>query len=188
MPPNRAQVQLSKTLSYALRHAPWEYELELDDAGWVPVSAILTALHDERAEWRDLSESDLAAIVAGGDKRRFELANGRIRALYGHSVPQRLAKELAVPPSKLYHGTVAAAVSAILEDGLKPMARQYVHLSVDTETASQVAARRRGKVVVFTIRAADAHAAGVLFYRGNERVWLADTVPPSYLSLPSPAS
>jgi len=188
MSADRAQVQLSKTLSYALRHAPWEYELELDDAGWVPVSAILTALHDERAEWRDLNESDLVAIVTGGDKRRFELANGRIRALYGHSIPQRLAKEPAAPPDVLYHGTVAATVSTILENGLKPMARQYVHLSVDKETASQVGSRRRGQVVIFTIRAADAHAAGVPFYQGNERVWLADAVPPGYLSLASPAS
>lgn len=28
-------IKLSKELSYALRHAPWEYELELDANGWV---------------------------------------------------------------------------------------------------------------------------------------------------------
>lgn len=28
-------VQLSKEISYALRHAPWEYELELDEEGFV---------------------------------------------------------------------------------------------------------------------------------------------------------
>lgn len=26
-------VKLSKAMSYALRHAPWEYELELDEHG-----------------------------------------------------------------------------------------------------------------------------------------------------------
>ena len=27
--------KLSKEISYALRHAPWEYELELDEEGFV---------------------------------------------------------------------------------------------------------------------------------------------------------
>ena len=35
-------MQLSKEISYALRHAPWEYELELDDNGWVSVEQLLT--------------------------------------------------------------------------------------------------------------------------------------------------
>lgn len=30
--------ELSKEISYALRHAPWEYELELDEEGFVPIS------------------------------------------------------------------------------------------------------------------------------------------------------
>lgn len=180
---NRSQMCLSKTLSYALRHAPWEYELELDDAGWVPVSAILTALHNDGDAWHDITEGDLEAVIMSSDKRRFELMDGRIRALYGHSVPQRLTKEPAAPPAVLYHGTTASTADAILAIGLKPMSRQYVHLSVDKETASQVAVRRRGQAVIFTVRAAEAHAAGIPFYCGNERVWLADAVPPAYLFL-----
>ena len=30
---------LSEAVSHALRHEPWLYELELDDAGWAPVDA-----------------------------------------------------------------------------------------------------------------------------------------------------
>ena len=30
--------ELSKTISHALRHEPWLYELELDDEGWTPYS------------------------------------------------------------------------------------------------------------------------------------------------------
>ena len=29
--------KLSKEVSYALRHAPWEYELEMDEEGWVVI-------------------------------------------------------------------------------------------------------------------------------------------------------
>ena len=32
---------LSREVSYALRHAPWEYELEPDAEGFVPVGQLL---------------------------------------------------------------------------------------------------------------------------------------------------
>lgn len=38
---------LSKTVSHALRHEPWLYELELDDEGWVAVSQLLESLRSE---------------------------------------------------------------------------------------------------------------------------------------------
>ena len=33
--------ELSKEVSYALRHAPWEYELEMDKNGWVEVKQLI---------------------------------------------------------------------------------------------------------------------------------------------------
>ena len=43
--------ELSKEISYALRHAPWGYELEMDEAGWVPVGQLVDALNkDEKWE------------------------------------------------------------------------------------------------------------------------------------------
>ena len=32
--------ELSKEVSYALRHAPWEYELEMDEEGWVSIEQL----------------------------------------------------------------------------------------------------------------------------------------------------
>ena len=46
---------LSKEISYALRHAPWEYELEMDEEGAVPVVQLLDALH-RSAKWKNVSE------------------------------------------------------------------------------------------------------------------------------------
>ena len=36
--------KLSKEISYALRHSPWEYELELDIEGWVDVNQSIKSL------------------------------------------------------------------------------------------------------------------------------------------------
>jgi len=182
-------VKLSRTVAHALRHKPWLYELELDDEGWVPVEALLAALRQRRGAWADLTEEHLAGMIARADKQRYELREGKIRALYGHSLKHRLAKTPAEPPEFLYHGTPTRAVQAILAQGLKPMGRQYVHLSIDLETAREVGARhgkgRDQRPVVLVIRAGEAHRSGVTFYEGNEMVWLADHVPPAFIDEPS---
>lgn len=174
-------IELSRAVSHALRHEPWLYELELDEAGWVPVVALLIALRAENLSWSSVSETDLAQMIARSDKKRYELRDGRIRALYGHSTPQRLVKEPAEPPDVLYHGTSPEAAEHIRCEGLKPMGRQYVHLSIDTTTANRVGRRKSQACVVLRIKAGAAHIGGIRFYRGNELVWLADTVPPGFI-------
>ena len=174
--------RLSKIVAHALRHEPWLYELELDDEGWTPVGALLMGLRGHGQRWRKLTEADLAQMVAGQAKQRYEIGNGRIRALYGHSTEAKIRKETAVPPTILYHGTARKTAELILYEGLKPMNRQYVHLSADREIAIQVGQRKDQEPVILHIRAGDAQRQGIVFYKGNERVWLADLVPADFIS------
>lgn len=173
---------LSKEISYALRHAPWEYELELDDEGFVPVAQLLDALNEGSGYGRAVTEDDLRHIIATSEKKRHEIVGDRIRALYGHTTPHRILREPCEPPEVLYHGTTHKAWPKIQTDGLKPMKRQYVHLSVDTKMAHRVGSRRDPEPVILRIDARRAHADGVVFYRGNDAVWLADAVPAEYLA------
>lgn len=172
---------LSKTVSYALRHAPWEYELELDPEGWVSVASLINALSKERAEWASLSEATLAQMIKASDKPRHEIQDGKIRARYGHSLPGKLAYEAAEPPEVLYHGTAPETASKIATEGLHPMRRQYVHLSVDIGTARQVGQRKSRNPVILHILARQAYQEGTSFYRGNALIWLADHVAPAYV-------
>jgi len=68
-------------------------------------------------------------MIAHSDKRRYEIAAERIRALYGHSFGNKLVKEVGVPPDILFHGTSFDSYQLIQEESLRPMKRQYVHLS-----------------------------------------------------------
>lgn len=102
---------MSKEVSYALRHAPWEYELEMDDEGWVPVNQLLDALHRDE-KWKEVKE-DLAKMVEESEKKRHEICNGKIRAYYGHSIPLKISKELKSPPNVLYHGTARRFLQSI---------------------------------------------------------------------------
>lgn len=174
--------RLSKTISHALRHAPWLYELELDEEGWTPVSDLLEGLRKHRPAWRRLDRADLEAMMSRPGKKRFEIRNGKIRALYGHSIEMKVKKEPATPPDRLFHGTSSGSAERILEEGLKPMNRQYVHLSADVETARDVGRRKSRQPVVLAVDAGAAHDEGLRFYHGNQMVWLADRVPPRYIS------
>jgi putative RNA 2'-phosphotransferase len=173
---------LSRAVSHALRHEPWLYELELDEDGWVPADALVAALRAGHPEWSGLSQADLEQMVARSDKKRYELRDGRVRAFYGHSTPQKLRKAPAEPPDVLYHGTSPTTADRIRGEGLKPMGRQYVHLSVDAATAEQVGRRKAKEPIILRVNAKSAHASGVAFYRGNDLVWLADAVPAAFIA------
>ena len=106
----------------------------------------------------------LEKVVEQSDKKRFELTNGKIRALYGHSIPAKIKKEEIIPPEILYHGTSRKAVEAILIEGLKPMKRQYVHLSYNPDIAYDVGKRKDDQPVILQINARNAYEDGVVFY------------------------
>jgi putative RNA 2'-phosphotransferase len=174
--------RLSRLVSHALRHEPWLYELELDEEGWVPIEALLFAIHEQGPQWLRVNRDDLTQMIATSVKRRHEIDGERIRALYGHSVPGRVLKIEADPPAQLFHGTSTQAWAAIQRNGLRPMGRQYVHLSIDVTTAEQVGQRKSALPVILVVEAERAQAAGARFWRGNDLVWLADYVPSSFIA------
>jgi putative RNA 2'-phosphotransferase len=168
---------LSRAVSHALRHEPWLYELEIDDEGWTRVDDLLGALRQSRSDWKQLSKEDFEEMIARSEKRRHEISGDKIRALYGHSLPGKLKKTAAQPPLELFHGTTPSAAALVLREGLKPMGRQFVHLSIDLDTAVKVGKRKCEDPVILLIYASLASASGIVFYRGNETVWLADGIP-----------
>lgn len=172
--------ELSKEISYALRHAPWEYKLEMNEEGWVPVEQLLDALH-RTEKWSSICEADLNEMIEKSEKKRHELAGGKIRAFYGHSMPIKILKEDKMPPNVLYHGTARRFVESISKNGLLPQSRQYVHLSQDIETAEKVGKRHDDKPCILIIDAKTAWNDGIKFYFGNEKVWLADAIPSRYI-------
>ncbi len=175
-------IRLSKEISYALRHAPQQYGLELDCEGFVALDELLSAINNEHKYDKTITEEDVVHIIETSDKQRFDLQNGYIRAFYGHTIPGLIQKEASVPPPVLYHGTTHRAYELIKVQGLLPMARQYVHLSADIEYAVRVGKRRDPKPVLLEIDTASAARAGIVFYIGNDKVWLCDKVAPEYLS------
>jgi len=174
-----------KHLAWLLRHAPEAYELEMDSAGWVVVDVLLQALG---AHGRPSSRTQLEAVVAEDDKRRFTFSadRQRIRAAQGHSVAVDLGLAVQTPPPVLFHGTPTRAWASIQAEGLVRRARHHVHLSDDPATA-QTVGDRRGPALVLQVDSAAMHRDGHSFLCSDNGVWLCGHVPAAYLSLASAA-
>lgn len=170
--------RISKHLSYILRHKPDAIGLELDSAGWAELDVLI-------AKSPEISNRDeILTVVAENDKQRFILSEdgARIRANQGHSISIELGLKPTEPPTHLYHGTATRFLDIILEQGLKKMNRQHVHLSADIETATKVGSRH-GKVVILLLDIQAMRADGFDFFVSENGVWLTDHVPPRYLSI-----
>jgi putative RNA 2'-phosphotransferase len=128
-----------------------------------------------------VDEARVRAVVADCEKQRFEIEGDRIRARYGHSVPQRVTYPPVEPPPVLYHGTSRAALPAIRREGLRAMRRQYVHLSTTPEQALAVGRRHDPAPVLLTLRAHAAWQAGAAFHQPEPRLFLTDAIPPEFI-------
>ncbi len=169
--------QISRLLSLMLRHKPERFYLDLDLQGYASVEEVLEGL---RQKVDDVTEEEVLEIVDGPEKRRFELKDGRIRARYGHSFPIDLGVETAEPPEFLYFATVPDQVRAIATGGIRPGDRQYVHLSMTSEIAAEVARNRTDTPVVFCIKAREAAQAGIEFY-DRQPVMLTRGIPAEFI-------
>ncbi len=177
------KVKLSKTVSYILRHHPESFDLKLAADGSLNLNDLVNAL---KRKFPELEREDLIKLVEDDPKGRLSLLNGgeRIRANYGHSIegvdPDH--KEVK-PPKFLYHGTTHSAKKKILKEGLKPMGRNYTHLSATVEEAAKVGQRRTDNPIIFKINAEQAYQDGLKFYRTGEDIYLSDKVPVEYLEV-----
>ena len=172
----------SKFLSLVLRHQPETIGIELDEAGWVDVDLLMSALTCHN---RGMSRETLEEVVRTNDKQRFSFSEDgtRIRANQGHSVDIELGYQPATPPEILFHGTPQQFVDNIAEEGLKKMKRHHVHLHVDVATSTAVG-QRRGRPVLLKVRVLDTHQAGHEFFVTPNDVWLTDHVPAKYIDFP----
>lgn len=163
-------------LAWLLRHDKEGFERGYIDAnGWRKVSELI--------ENHAFTEEMLDEIVDTNNKQRFEYNEDKtkIRARQGHSIKVDVGLKLVEnPPKRLFHGTSEDVVEKILEDGLKPMTRQHVHLSHDRDTALKVG-KRHGTPCVLVINVEDMVKDKVKFYISNNGVYLVDKVAPKYI-------
>jgi putative RNA 2'-phosphotransferase len=179
----KKELEISKTMSYALRHNPQQYNLELDKNGAVDLNTFLEALKLKEKKCKDLTIEQIENIVKNCPKQRYIIEDGKIRARGGHNANLgfRVNKEIVIPSDILYHGTSPESVYAILKEGLKPMQRQNANMSADIETAINVGKRKCKEPVILIIDAKQAYQDGIEFYLEAVNTYSVIAMPAKYI-------
>ena len=171
------KVSVSKYMSYILRHNP--EDMKMDKYGFVDFDELLKKVKERfQVDKRLIFE-----IVEKSDKKRFEIVDDKIRALYGHTIHVKLEFEEDKAVKVFYHGTTPYAASEIVKEGLRPMKRKWVHLSPTIEIAREVGLRRTQNPVVLKVNTEAARKNGVRFYKATDKVYLCSRVKSDYIKI-----
>ncbi len=171
------RVKVSKYASYLLRHD--SQGLMMDEEGFVGLDELVLKVKER---FPCVDRVFVRRLVEESERKRFEIVGNRIRALYGHSVPVYMRLEEDRRVEWLYHGTTAEAAKEILEQGLKPMKRMWIHLSPTKDIAAQVGKRRASNPVILVVDCVEARKAGLKLYKASDQVYLTRYVPAKYIT------
>lgn len=169
----------SKFLSLLLRHQPELLNLKLEEGGWTDIKILIEKINKKNDNF---TFQELEYVVENNDKQRFAFNEDKtkIRANQGHSTKVEMNYQPVLPPPVLYHGTATKNVESILKNGILKGNRQFIHLSIDVETAQKVGSRH-GKPYIFKIETFKMQEAGIPFYCSENGVWLVDFIPKEFL-------
>lgn len=176
--------RLSKFLAVILRHSPENFGIKLDEQGFTSLPDVWEIIENKFKDKYSLD--DIKSIVIDGDKsgkKRYEIMDGYIRAMYGHSQPEIVYPSVE-PPAELFHGTNEKALSNIRKHGLLAGRRQYVHMTTNLDTARIVSTRRTSIPIILTIRAIRAYENGVIFHNPENEIYLSKAISIEYIAFP----
>ena len=173
------RAEVSRYMSYLLRHN--SENINMDEYGFVDVDELLEKLHGRF----HIDRRFMVEVVEKSQRKRFEIIDNKIRALYGHTLSVKSQLEEDTVAELLYHGTTSDAAFKILKEGLKPMKRRWVHLSPTMETAVEVGLRRTKRPIVLEIDAKSARENNLMFYKATDKVYVSGPIPTRYIRIVS---
>ncbi|XP_048259223.1 tRNA 2'-phosphotransferase 1-like [Haliotis rufescens] len=192
-PHDSHEVQLSKCLSWVLRHGVNSVGLTFLPGGFLYVSDVL-----KLPRFSKFTLEEVRSVVANNDKQRFTLEtdpdNGqlKIRANQGHSVQVEDLQLTPLTDSTEYpliiHGTYLQAWRSIKSQGLRKMKRNHIHFAVgEPGEDGVVSGMRKSCDVMIYVDVAKALAAGVKFFKSANNVILSPgtddgVIPPCFFS------
>jgi putative RNA 2'-phosphotransferase len=164
---------ISRTISYLLRHNPGSAGLKMSEKGEVNLESLAEAV--------DVSVKTVREIVENDSKGRYVIEGDLIWATQGHSIPVLARNEPVTELGTVYHGTKRQFLDSIKKQGLVAGDRLHVHLSSDLATAITVAGRRRGDSVILRIDGNRLLADGFEILRSSNGVLLTNYIPWEYV-------
>ncbi|CAF0758885.1 unnamed protein product, partial [Didymodactylos carnosus] len=174
--PRDKTIQLSKALSWLLRHAVEEQGLTFQPGGYVYVSDVL-----KHPSFQSYTLDDVHKCVETNEKKRFGLKTDEqgqemIRAHQGHSIDAHVDLREITDPHEfptVVHGTYLRHWPNIGQGGLSKMNRTHIHFAPGMPRDSGVISGMRSSAQVFiTIDMEKAMNDGYKFYVSTNNVIL----------------
>jgi putative RNA 2'-phosphotransferase len=173
---------LSRILAGVLRHFPEKFDLDMDLNGWVDMRDLSTAIKSRKRNLHWLRPHHLKALADTDTKGRYEVRDNQMRATYGHSVDVELDHSSVDVPESLFYPATQEEVDILLENGITPTDRRYVHLSRTFEDAYNAGVHRTEDPQILEVDAAAAMLADVYIGRAGPTVFVARGIPPDFVS------
>ena len=178
---DRDTTQLSKTLSYLLRHGSKEHKLKMDSNGFSKLDDVITTVK-RMLPRQTITTSRIEEIVKNCKKQRFKMAEidgvKFIRANQGHTLKDVESTDLKViehfedgPAGKIIHGTTQQAWQSIKTTGLNKMKRNHIHMARGNFGEAKSGARSSSDVII-TINGNQALKDGIKFFESDNGVIL----------------
>lgn len=166
--------EISKRLSWLLRHGANEERLPMDTAGWAPVADVLRIARCGR--------DTLEEVVLRNNKSRFEYDGERVRAAQGHSLDGTPVTLEGLEASwqrydgedRIWHGTSVEAIEGIAREGIHRGQRTHVHLA---EAVDSRVGKRANVHVMLAVSASQLREAGFEVFKSPNGVILTRHVP-----------
>ncbi|KAL4705787.1 hypothetical protein ACJJTC_016381 [Scirpophaga incertulas] len=170
--------QLSKSLSWLLRHGAVSEGLEISPNGYVDVNVIL----QHRSIRGKFLRADVERVVHTNNKKRFILRQNpqnkklEVKATQGHSIDISDAELLPITKpiyKTVVHGTYMKCWPQIKAQGLSRMKRRHIHFAKGTlEDKNIISGLRKNIQIYVFINLQKALDDGVKFYESENGVIL----------------
>jgi putative RNA 2'-phosphotransferase len=171
--------RITRSLAFMLRHKPDRFDLEVDAHGFADFEEVIRALNERLGE--PVEGDEVVDAVESGDRQRYEIVAGKIRALYGHSIPVEPGPDTQ-PPEFLYVCVPTRDLSRMRRFGLRGGRRSYLHLALSPDDACESGRRMAAEYTLVKVHALDAWEDGVNFY-DRKALFLADELPTEMLEV-----
>jgi len=173
---------LGRIMAGALRHFPDKIGIMVDGHGWVDIAEFVESVGVSRSGFQWLREHHIEAIALTDPKGRYQVDGGMIRATYGHTIDVRLDDLPLADLDEFFYPVTEEEIDIILEGGLNPIDRKYVHLSGSMEKAIEAGKVRTEVPLILRIDGKKAREDGVKIYHAGKEVYVTDRIDAQYLS------
>jgi 2'-phosphotransferase len=149
--------EISKALSYLLRHGAIENNLKMDTKGYALLSDVVNS---QPIKKHKASKEMIYQVVAENNKKRFELLTAKngleyIRAVQGHTMETVKNEEALDLIQNIYefptilHGTYFEPWEFIKNTGLNKMSRNTIHFAIGENKDNNVISGMRGNCELY---------------------------------------